>query len=135
MCADRSCLDAAHVAVSSAAVFGGIAVEKLAPKTSARYADTIVVTRHRCEITNYRDEITGEVGVALMGPGRRNFYWPNRGITGGIRPHGFTMDYKGLTVKEPYQDCSPYQEANAGDTPVPCPERAHIPADLLNYGG
>src|SRR5688500_4183478 len=49
------CIDAAHVAVAAAAVFGCVAVEQLAPESAVRRADSIVVAWHRREVADDRN--------------------------------------------------------------------------------
>jgi len=51
--------------------------------------------------TNFKDELTGELGIALTGPQRSEFDWPNRGVTGSARPHGAIFEKNGLKLKGP----------------------------------
>jgi len=51
--------------------------------------------------TDFRDELTGELGVALTSPARSVYSWPNRGVTGSGRPHGAIFEKNGLILKGP----------------------------------
>jgi hypothetical protein len=48
---------------------------------------------------NFRDELTGEVGLSFAGPMRSSFAWPNRGVTGKAKPHSGIFEYNGLQLK------------------------------------
>lgn len=56
--------------------------------------------------TNFRDELTGEVGLAFSSPQRAAYHWPNRGVTGAAKPHAGIFEYNGLHLKGPesYQE-------------------------------
>jgi hypothetical protein len=51
--------------------------------------------------TNFRDELTGEVGLAFSSPQRAAYSWPNRGVTGAAKPHAGIFEYNGLKLTGP----------------------------------
>ena len=49
--------------------------------------------------TDFRDELTGEVGLAFTGPQRAAYSWPNRGVTGSAKPHAGVFEANNVVLK------------------------------------
>lgn len=51
--------------------------------------------------TSFRDELTGEVGLAFTGPQRAAYTWPGRGVAGSAKPHAGIFEANGLVLSGP----------------------------------
>ena len=52
---------------------------------------------------NFRDELTGEVGLSFSGAARAAWSWPNRGVTGMARPHAGIFESNDTVLHGPHE--------------------------------
>jgi alkanesulfonate monooxygenase SsuD/methylene tetrahydromethanopterin reductase-like flavin-dependent oxidoreductase (luciferase family) len=67
MCGDGYGLDPSGIPKSVPSVIGGVAVEKLAPVASSRYADPIMIFWNRREIADRNREVARVAAAANVG--------------------------------------------------------------------